>query len=169
MIHRYAAWFCQGGLVRTFLRGLWLVGPWVTQSCWESWDVRRDSEESCTCSAMMLWGYRDIIWIDGWWLLQPYEDAHIWVKCFAVTWGKCVAVIVANVHVQHFSHLSASRRISADLYTSDSSSLCLPNRQKDLLSAVWCHRLLTDGKTAFMGHLQQNKEQHFVAKPVDER
>lgn len=67
MIHCYAAWFCQGGLARTLLQALWLVGPWVTRSCWESWDVRHDSEESNTNSAMMRWGYRTSIWIGSCW------------------------------------------------------------------------------------------------------
>lgn len=52
-----------------------------------------------------------------------YRWAKKWVKCLAVTvGGKCVIVIVvacvANVLVQLFSHLNASRWISADLYTS---------------------------------------------------
>lgn len=128
MIHCYAAWFCQGGLARTLLQALWLAGPWVTRSCWESWDVRHDSEESCMCTTLMLWGYRSSVWISvvGETFVPFYRWAKKWVKRLAViVGGKCVSVIVANAHVQFYSHLSASRWINTDLhssYTSPSTS-----------------------------------------------
>lgn len=164
MIHRYAAWFCQGGSGEDF--------PTRPLIGWPLGDPELLGVLRCqtwfwgyTCSAMMLWGYRDV-WIGGWWRDFCTYMGQV-LGCHGQ--GKCVAVIVANMHVQHFSHVSASRRISADLYTSYSSSLCPPNQLEDLLSAVWCHPLLTDGNTAFIGHLQQNKELHFVVKPVHEK
>ncbi len=90
MIHCYAAWFCQGGLVRTLLQALWLAGLWVTWSCWESWDVRHDSEESCTWSTMMF--CTEVMGtVSGCTVGETfapfYRWAKKWVKCLAVTAG----------------------------------------------------------------------------------
>lgn len=159
MIHRYAAWFCQGGLVRTLLQALRLVGPWVTRSGWESWDVRHDSVESCTCSATMLWGYRNGVWIGGCWRdfctpLQMRKYMGQVLGCHFVG-GKCMCSI---------SLISVPPGGSALICTPPT-----PPRSTSQTRWKTCsqqHNVTYIKKTetwplmiAFIRHLQENKEQ----------
>lgn len=109
MIYRSAAWFCQGVWVRTLLRAPWLAGPCVTQTRWESWDVRHDSEGATHGEPAMLWGFRDCVLIGGCRRgfcisLQMEKSGSSAIFGFVVC--------LSNVNVQLFSQPSASRWIS---------------------------------------------------------
>lgn len=94
-MHCYAAWSCQsaeggeeGGSGKDPATSLGLVGPWVTQSSWKSWDVWRDPGESC------VWCWVCSVWMGG--LLKTLLRMH---SNIGQVWRKGHRSL-ANVHVR---------------------------------------------------------------------
>jgi len=102
MIQCYAAWFCQGGLVRTVLQALWLAGLWVTWSVCESWD---DSKESCMWS-MIFWGHRKSIWARVDILTSTWKSGTKGVLCHCsgkvCLWGFFCDKCATSLSLQYF-------------------------------------------------------------------
>lgn len=136
MIHCYAACFCRGwwwGSGKDLTSSLWLVGPLVTRRGWESWDVGRDSEESCVRSSM-----NAVEWaVSGRAVCRRHRCrcTKMWVKCSGkatVVWRMCTCSTPLNPCV--------CQRPSADLCTSCLSSFDCLNQYKGLPTVACSHQ-----------------------------